>query len=165
MREVIEEEAPNLALSANQLEELDRSVSSCMSSIAFAAAPVPEIVQHPIGFVNAYNLNPEQFDAVEKFFHKIRDDALVSRKFLRSLMSGALKTREDVLVATEEDIDRALETIDRDQDEKVSQLNLTPWDQLVFNTSPLRLLLTSSLSSYCCSSRRNTIWRKDSRPS
>jgi hypothetical protein len=68
---------------------------------------------------NKYDLSDQQINDVVEFYNKVKVNELLSRKLLRPLFSDALAAREDLLTASESDLDRALEAVDRDQDDKV----------------------------------------------
>lgn len=103
--------------------DLDRSVTAALQATSrhldldadeLAASQTSEKSAN-----NKYELSSDQFNAVESFYKKIQVNDRASNKLLRGLMTEALKVRDDVMRASEHDIDRALETVDHDQDDKV----------------------------------------------
>ena len=107
----------DLGESVSAADELNASADSshlARSHESHASAPVAEN-----NGPNKYDLSDQQINDVVEFYNKVKVNELLSRKLLRPLFSDALAAREDLLTASESDLDRALEAVDRDQDDKV----------------------------------------------
>lgn len=112
----------DLGESVSAADELNASADSshlARSHESHASAPAAEN-----NGPNKYDLSDQQINDVVEFYNKVKVNELLSRKLLRPLFSDALAAREDLLTASENDLDRALEAVDRDQDDKVIILSL-----------------------------------------
>lgn len=83
--------------------------------------------------LNKYKINEEQFELCREFFNEKKDGSLLSNHILRSLMREAIKKRPQVK-AEESDIDRALEAVDEDKDDKVTFDELVQFLLLFFSS-------------------------------
>lgn len=70
-------------------------------------------------YTKIYNISKVQYDLLSGFWDAKSDSGLLKTGLLEGLMNGLIKKRNDV-EATENDVRRALETVDQDQDGKVS---------------------------------------------
>ncbi|CAF1114477.1 unnamed protein product [Brachionus calyciflorus] len=69
--------------------------------------------------LNKYKINDEQFELCRDFFNEKRDGTNLNNSILRVLMREALKVRSQVK-ANEQDVDRALEAVDENKDDKIT---------------------------------------------
>ncbi|RMZ93480.1 hypothetical protein BpHYR1_038054 [Brachionus plicatilis] len=83
--------------------------------------------------MNKYKISEEQFDLCRQFFNEKKEGSLLSNNVVRVLMREALKKRAQVK-AEDADIDRALEVVDEDKDDKVTFDELIQFLLLFFSS-------------------------------
>lgn len=81
---------------------------------------IDELLVNKEKYIQAYNLSDSQFELVREFFNEKKDEnSLLPNSLIRLLMNEAIKERSDVH-ASEEDVKRALQSVDEDQDDKIT---------------------------------------------
>jgi hypothetical protein len=76
-------------------------------------------IRERFNYTQVYQLKEEQYDLVKKFFERKKRGNNLNNKLLRLLMAECLKNRKEVK-ASEEDIDRALRSVDANRDDKIT---------------------------------------------
>jgi len=85
-----------------------------------AAEVVPEVVP---AVKEQFRLSDATYELVREFYDEQKDSTelgLLKNDLLKLLLNNARSTRSELQDVTEEDIDRALKTIDTDSDDKVN---------------------------------------------
>ena len=85
-----------------------------------AQETAPETTEANSEIRDQFKLKEGTFELAREFFDEQKDDGLLKNDLLKYLLKNAISQRMEMVDVTEEDVDRALKTVDSDNDDKVN---------------------------------------------
>ena len=163
--EMMDFDAPFLLSSnAATTDSIESSMQTALTVVAAATTLEMKLAQSSddaadaleFKFTKIYKLKLDDFRLMKQFFDEIKVDGLVSVHIIKRLLMRQLVRRADVLSANESDVDKALRTIDNDNDGLIDFNGFVDLLILFFaRHTTLKRSLEAILNNYCSSNLKS----------